>query len=67
MDANAEAVQEERRMISVKQVITVSYDDPMLNQCRKQLTEQNGWEITEEIMGITFVRLQFIKSKNCRD
>lgn len=49
-------------MICVKQVITVSYDDPMLNQCRKQLTEQNGWEVTEEIMGITFVRLQFIKS-----
>lgn len=49
-------------MISVKQVITVSYDDPMLNQCRKQLTEKNGWKVTEEIMGITFVRLQFIKS-----
>lgn len=53
-------------MIYVKQVISVSHDDPMLNQCRKQLTEQNGWKVTEDTM-VTFVRLQFIKSKNCRD
>jgi len=47
-------------MITIKEEITITQDDPLAKQIENKLTEQDGWHMTETTVTKTYKRVQFI-------
>ncbi|MBQ6559437.1 MAG: hypothetical protein IJL85_01265 [Erysipelotrichaceae bacterium] len=47
-------------MITIKEEITITQDDPLAEQIEGKLTKQDGWYMTETTVTKTFKRVQFI-------
>lgn len=47
-------------MITIEEKISVSQDDPLAEQIKNKLTEQDGWQMSETTTTKTFKRIQWI-------
>lgn len=48
-------------MITIKEEIVISHDEPLLSECEKKLTKENGFYRSEDTVAVTFIRIQFFK------
>ncbi len=43
-------------MIYVQEKVAFTHDDPLLPECSKALTKENGWRRSEDTVAVVFVR-----------
>ena len=46
-------------MIRYTQIITIPQDEPFLKKAKGNLLEEDGWEISETTVEVTFERTEF--------
>lgn len=50
-------------MITIKEIVSVTRNDPLVDVYKSQLTGGNGWVIREDTTQVTFENTQFIGAK----
>lgn len=43
-------------MIYVQEKVVLTHDDPLLPECSKTFTKENGWRRSEDTVAVAFVR-----------
>lgn len=49
-------------MITIKEVITVTYDEPLADEYEKKLKAEDGWTRTDDTVAMTFSRTQWFRT-----
>lgn len=50
-------------MITIKEQITITYDEPLADEYAKKLKEEDGWVETGDTVAMTFSRIQWLGTK----
>ena len=49
-------------MITLKQTIVVTHDDPYADYYRKNLTKESGWIVNEDTIAVSYEQTKFYKT-----